>query len=142
MPSLSAYAGWNTSGNTLGTVIAHAIIDSYAKKHFPERQHYSRAFLFYRWLEDWGYQALIRQDLTAHVLPEKPATYFDVSQIQPEIESLIYEKLTHFTEQYLPVSFRNEFTLFNVYMPWRRMFEVGLSLSFDGQPIWKTASST
>ncbi|MBB6673300.1 DUF4127 family protein [Cohnella nanjingensis] len=29
LPKIAAYAGWNTSGNTLGTVIAHAIVESY-----------------------------------------------------------------------------------------------------------------
>lgn len=90
LSDLSAYAAWNTSGNALGTVIAHAVIASGSCRRtiYPSatgsieqqprqpmerdqqegsgqgRQEtaadHSRRFLLYRLLEDWGYQSNVR----------------------------------------------------------------------------------
>ncbi|MGW6485738.1 DUF4127 family protein [Streptomyces sp. NPDC055056] len=57
---LTAYAGWNTAGNTLGTVVAHGVAVVMARRAgtFDERAH--RALLAHRFLEDWGYMTRVR----------------------------------------------------------------------------------
>lgn len=56
---ITAYSAWNTSGNSLGTVIAHAIIASYYRSQPSRPSHTDRIsshFYLYRLIEDWGYQ--------------------------------------------------------------------------------------
>ncbi|WP_217561071.1 DUF4127 family protein [Paenibacillus sp. GbtcB18] len=151
LKGLSAYAGWNTSGNTLGTVIAHAVIEAYyagaresaggtGAEASPEgrlrseaQERSSRAFYFYRLVEDWGYQALVRKDVKANVLPAFGAGYFELAGKQPEIEAVIAEKLRSFASERLAGLTSGQIRLTNVHLPWNRMFEVGFDLDLvDG----------
>lgn len=58
--ALAAYGAWNTAGNTLGVVAAQA---SCAQRigADPARAHAQRVFLAHRFLEDWGYQTVVRR---------------------------------------------------------------------------------
>ena len=56
---LAAYGGWNTAGNTIGSTLVQGIL---AKSQPPQEQ---RRQLAVRYLEDWGYQTLVRQELSA-----------------------------------------------------------------------------
>ncbi len=58
--ALQAFGAWNTAGNTLGTVIAQASCALQAGAD-PVRQQAQRAFLLHRFLEDWGYQSVVRR---------------------------------------------------------------------------------
>ena len=57
-----AYAGWNTDGNTLGTVISNTLL-----LHMFSEGHQSTFFNTLRILEDWHWQAGLRQELVAYV---------------------------------------------------------------------------
>ncbi|MBU9712712.1 DUF4127 family protein [Evansella tamaricis] len=65
---LTAYAGWNTAGNTLGTCISHSIIHLFAQRNQRETQstdvtnlHQRHlAFMTERLLDEWAYQAQVR----------------------------------------------------------------------------------
>lgn len=138
LPSVAAYAAWNTSGNTLGTVIAHGIIESYYRQSGmaadEERFLLSRQFFVSRLLEDWGYQAVVRADVKDNHLEQLGGDYFDVSVPYDEVTRLIKEKLTEFTGTHL-ASLSPEFiSLDEVYMPWKRMFEVGLKVRLKSLP--------
>ncbi len=129
LESLDCYAAWNTSGNSLGTVIAHAVICSYLKRHYTpqdELSMLSKAFLYYRLIEDWGYQALVRQEITDQDLPAWEASYFELAHVQDKVEKRIEEKLRQFIEEYMPK--QAELTVSHLSLPWRRMFEIGFQL--------------
>jgi len=136
LPRLAAYAGWNTSGNTLGTVIAHAIIESYyfqrPELDNAERRRRSREFLLERLVEDWGYQAIVRRNVLEQHLSELGANYFDVSMAYDQVVDLVETKLTAFIHTYLQDFGPERIALRNVRMPWRRMFEVGLQIEITG----------
>jgi hypothetical protein len=68
---LSAYAGWNTAGNTLGTVLAHAVLRLLMLRGDPTpgQQAAHLAFLFRRYLDDYLYQAVERTRLAWEDLP-------------------------------------------------------------------------
>ncbi|GIN71580.1 hypothetical protein J14TS2_20550 [Bacillus sp. J14TS2] len=124
---LAAYAGWNTSGNTLGTVIPHAIIDSYNCSYAqnPEFAKASRAFFYSRLIEDWGFQATVRGDVVDNHLPTMDASYFKISHVYDDVVQLVEQKLAafiadHFHEENLSIQ--------NVHLPWIRMFEVDFEL--------------
>lgn len=61
LPGLAAYAGWNTAGNTIGTALAQGCAALLAD---GERGcEASERFLLHRFLEDWGYAAVVRGEL-------------------------------------------------------------------------------
>ncbi|NLG69519.1 MAG: DUF4127 family protein, partial [Firmicutes bacterium] len=67
-PDLAAYAGWNTAGNTLGSTLAHATMRWVARRRLEgaaaeeaERAHLR--YLALRLIEDWAYQAVVRQEM-------------------------------------------------------------------------------
>lgn len=132
LEKVNAYAGWNTSGNTLGTVIAHTIIESYYKKSEleEERTRKSREFYFARLVEDWGYQTIVRKDVATNELPRLGGTYFDISNQLHEVQGLIKERLQVFIEENLSNIIEGKLVLHDVYSPWKRMFEVGFDLTF------------
>ncbi|MFW5996082.1 MAG: DUF4127 family protein [Halanaerobiaceae bacterium] len=127
LDKLLAYAGWNTSSNTIGTVVAHALVASYFKKNSQlrgERVKSSKKFLYWRYLEDWGYQHQIRTEVTDK-LDTYEVDYFDLGDKSDHISRLIKKKLNKFSENNLPGCSYD----FEVYMPWNRMFEVGIKMS-------------
>lgn len=130
LPRISAYAGWNTSGNTLGTVIAHAIVESYYRKNGesdPVRERCSEAFYLSRLLEDWGYQAIIRAEV-AKRLPDIGGGYFDVSNVHDQVTKTIRKEMEAFMAEYWRDLRLERVRLERVAMPWKRMFEVEFDL--------------
>ncbi len=120
---LGAYAGWNTSSNTLGTTIPHAI-QTWARG--VSQQHYN--FLVSRYVEDYGYMALVR-GLVNSQLKEFGMNYFDVSHDLNKIESMVHQELKSFVHTYLePIE--KHIQIKNVWMPWKRMFEVGVDVIY------------
>jgi len=115
---LSAYSGWNTAGNSIGTTIAAACL-SY---------HYgvNRLFLAHRLIEDYGYQTLVRnaandwlESETGNRDPEDDGT---VEQVRQWIETALHHEVAR-----LPIPYE----IRNVRLPWRRTFEV----DFDLEPV-------
>lgn len=93
------YSGWNTSANTLGTLICAA------KIKFSAKEYDDKAFKkvqMIRFLDDWGYQANIRQQL------KHPS---DIIQAMKPFEEKI--------EKTLNIKIKNNYTY-----PWNRLFEV------------------
>ncbi|THE11808.1 DUF4127 family protein [Bacillus timonensis] len=134
LEQVHAYAGWNTSGNTLGTVISHTIIESYYKKQSPEnegRKSKSREFYYSRLIEDWGYQTIARKHISINDVTCLGGTYFDISDQLEEIQNLIKEQLTIFIEKNLSDLSEGKIILLHVYSPWKRMFEVGFDMQFN-----------
>lgn len=99
--NLIGYAGWNTTGNTLGSVIAIACATFFGKKNLNE-------VLFTRFADDWAYQANIRSKL-------KKENSFDANtKMQPFIDKINQKLGTSYVPSY---SF-----------PWNRHFEIELQL--------------
>lgn len=130
LEGIAAYAAWNTSGNSLGTVISHAIVESYYRERPQEAtepmRERSRLYYAYRLLEDWGYQSVVREDICREELPALGAEYFRISHAQAEIETSIVRRLEQFSETYFP--FFGPLSISELTLPWQRMFEVGFRL--------------
>lgn len=132
LDKLDGYAAWNTSGNALGTVISHAIITAYNREQAqpdPMKEAASRMYYYYRLIEDWGYQAIVRQHITDELLPEMQASYFHIEHVQEKVEGLIEKHLQRFTNEYIP--YDGTLTISKVSTPWKRMFEIGFSLESE-----------
>jgi len=129
LDKLDGYAAWNTSGNALGTVISHAIITAYNRVQAQpdsQKEAASRMYYYYRLIEDWGYQAVVRQHITDQLLPELKASYFHIEHVQDKVNGLIEEYLQQFTNEYIP--YDGTLTISEVSTPWKRMFEIGFRL--------------
>lgn len=103
------YAGWNTTANTLGCVLSTSIISYISKKNNTFNEVDSKKALTTRLLDEWAYQANLRQNLRKD--PE-----FDIEQ---GFISFI-EKVQKFSDL--------EINTISFYFPWERSFEVGICL--------------
>ena len=103
------YGAWNTTGNTLGTVVATAIIKELAKKY---NAYDEQAFLktqYIRLLDDWAYQSNVRK-----ILRSKG----DMKPVNEEMKP--FEKNVSKWLDYTAETFYS--------FPWERTFEVKIEL--------------
>ena len=121
---VSAYAGWNTNGNTLGTVLAQAVYDY----HFgvtPQKQ----KFLVERYLEDMAYCGHVRGNVTKEIKDTELFT-FGTKEIEEQVASMVKDQLEAFAKEYM-TSIADNVKVQHVSMPWKRMFEVRLDASYN-----------
>jgi hypothetical protein len=119
---LAAYGAWNTAGNTIGVALAQACVAQAA--YSPEQRLAQQRFLLHRFVEDWGYQHLVRSELHAELgVSNLPAAEQQqvCAQIEVRLNALI-ERLPGFAGRWriAPGSVR---------LPWQRLFEVDFELS-------------
>ena len=102
------YAGWNTSANTLGSLICAMKFTLRARQNGTLNNNALKKFIALRLLDDWGYQANVRQSLKS-----------------PDIEALTnnMRKYENTIKKVLGTDFSAKY-----YFPWDRLFEVGIEL--------------
>jgi hypothetical protein len=128
---LAAYGAWNTAGNTLGVVVAQAAC-SLLIGDDPARAYAQRVFLAHRFLEDWGYQAVIRRDARAEA--ERRWGRRDPDPDDPDqqaalcafIEERLVARLAELQIRGIGNGLR--LTSGSTRLPWRRTFEVDFGL--------------
>ncbi|MFB5762635.1 DUF4127 family protein [Paenibacillus medicaginis] len=122
--SLAGYAGWNTSSNTLGTVLAQSMLFL----------HYGRTaghlnFLALRYAEDVCYCSLVRTEMNNGVVESMGLSKFMLDGQRGQAAALIRTKLSQAIEERINgEGGRVEIT--DCFMPWNRTFEVGLAVSY------------
>lgn len=122
---LAGYAGWNTSANTIGTAIAEGVRYLYYGNDIIHKN-----FMVLRYLEDAGYCAKIRQEITKNELPALGMNYFNVCEKEGIVSSLVKKQLDYFAKTYLASIYQN-ISINRVTMPWRRMFETEIEVSYQ-----------
>lgn len=100
------YSGWNTSANSLGTLICAAKIKFNAKKY---NNNAFKKVQMIRFLDDWAYQANVRQQLTQPV---------DIKSCMKPYEEQI--------SKILNIQINNDY----IY-PWNRLFEIEVQNASD-----------
>ena len=106
---LYGYAAWNTTGNTLGTVIACAIIKFIAIQINQYNEEAFKKHMYIRLLDDWAYQANVRKSLR-----EKGSTDTVEDEMKP-----FAKKVANYLD------FRKD----PIYgFPWNRTFEIKISI--------------
>ena len=107
--TLSGFGGWNTAGNTFGTVVATL---SCATLPGADRQALER-FITERLADDWLYQSVIRPELQ-----KLKAEGADMAALKEALDRRLGELWSaHFPSR--PARFRTHF-------PWNRLFEAGI----------------
>ncbi len=108
---LAAYSGGNTSDNSIGVALATGVLSAWMTEE--DR----KWLLFTRYLDDWGYQAVVRPA----VVPKGP---FAGQAVAGRLEGEIREKLQAFSQGPL-ADFG--FADFEVSYPWSRLFEIRIT---------------
>jgi Protein of unknown function (DUF4127) len=118
---LRAYGGWNTMSNTLGMVLTQTLLPSGAA---------ARAFLIQRFLDDWAYQAVIRQRLAGEILPLYPGVGSQkIGQAQGACASAARRWLEQEFIPPLERCFRCRIIIDRVSFPWERLFNIELGIT-------------
>ena len=115
--SLSAYSGWNTASNTLGYAVAQGMLLMNA----PDKNR--RRLLTIRYLDDWAWQANIRQEVFRD-MPDAADSLRYLSSPGDKAEALAKTKLRAFAQQKLgwpPGAIELSF-------PWNRLFEIDVRI--------------
>ncbi len=118
---LTAYAGWNTNCNTLGTVISSGVY-SLNSDNKNQIKH-----LIYRLIEDTFYQSKVRMKVIKDFLPANGLSYYDFKNKQEDVENAIKELLL---EEYNKLNLSKVFSvnIDSVTTPWNRMFEIDMEM--------------
>lgn len=119
---LSSYAGWNTSSNTIGTAICQAVFVYFYGKNEAQNK-----FLAERFYEDIGYCAHTRAFMCKEILPGMGLGYFNAGDSCGKVAALVKEETYAFIKELLP-EVASRYVIDKCFMPWARMFEVGLTV--------------
>lgn len=120
---LASYGGWNTAGNTIGAAIVQGTLAARQPKREQQRQ------LAVRYLEDWGYQARVRQELGAEILWPQGWNGNQLTQeqrAQLETEGTRRLRLLAAQTHLLPDGFSADQV--RMTLPWSRMFEAYVTI--------------
>lgn len=118
--NLAGYAGWNSSSNALGTVISQSVLHYfYGKTPAHDR------FTVERLYEDIGYCAYVRKRVWDYEVVPMGYCYEDTKVARGEVSARIRFLLDEYMKEHYP-EITEKYEIADCYMPWRRMFEVGL----------------
>lgn len=106
------YSGWNTSANTLGSLICAGIVRHFAKNYNEES---FKKLQMTRFLDDWAYQANVRQALKKNKMSKLQ------SLLRPDFRKL--ERLMSPFEKRLKKLFGLKVQV-KYKFPWKRFFEI------------------
>jgi hypothetical protein len=119
--SLRAYGGWNTSSNSIGMALAQALLPA-----GPAAQ----AFTVMRFLDDWAYQAGVRQRLAWEVVPRYPGA--SPERLGPALRPCAEAARGWLEREYVPAlahCFGRQISVPWVGFPWERLFEIDLEVA-------------
>ncbi len=124
---LIAFGGWNTAGNTTGTILAEcaALVRGQKLGHGEKAAKLNRDFLFERLLDDWFYQA----DLRARLEKEARDSGFSPLSMNghtSQIEASARREISVFARQLASKYFGARVRDLKVSLPWGRTFEVAV----------------
>jgi hypothetical protein len=138
--NLAAFGGWNTAGNTLGTVLAQALIRVLALRANAtlEQRRAHLEFLILRFLDDDLYQAHERTrclvvDLPASGLAPTMERLPDdkAAAIETSVRSHLAASATGLRALFVASGLVREVRVSRIHLPWQRLFEVGFDVEVE-----------
>ena len=112
---LAAYGGWNTAGNAMGFALGQGLLAPFVNR--ADRQN----FLTIRYLEDWGYQAQVRQQIYQDLIW---ANNYPGSQMSPAVKAKAEKAITAAMQKIAEPLLGTAVQQYRFTLPWSRMFEV------------------
>jgi hypothetical protein len=125
LPGLAAYGGWNTAGNTIGTVLAQASARNLSRGEGQAAA--NEGFLLHRLVEDWGYQQAVRPCVRDWLVAETGRSEPDEEGVAAA-EAWIEPRLAVTVENLGAFASRWRIVPGSVRLPWGRTFEVDFNL--------------
>ncbi len=119
---IHAYAGWNTSSNTLGTTICQAVLYYFGRDEWGRK-----SFLLHRYYEDMGYMGYVRKYIIDNVLPGMGLNNFRVDGKKGKVAKMIRKELIKYMTENFP-ELAEEVETVEIEQPWNRMFETDVKL--------------
>ena len=138
--ALAAYGGWNTAGNTLGTVLAQAVIRTLALRGGGTREQMAAhlEFLFLRFLDDDLYQARERtrcmvEDLPAlGIIPTMERLPDDrVAAVEDRVRDHLMRAAAGLRDLFVGSGLVRDVRVSHIHLPWQRLFEVGFDVDVE-----------
>ena len=138
--TLAAYGGWNTAGNTLGTVLAQAVIRALALRAGATRDQRAAhlGFLFLRFLDDDLYQARERtrcmvEDLPAlGIVPTMERLPADrAAAVEERVRTSLGRAAAGLRDLFVESGLVREVRVNHIHLPWQRLFEVGCEVEVE-----------
>ena len=118
--SLAGYSGWNTSSNSLGTVICQSVFYNFFGKTAAHLR-----FIAERIYEDVAYCSVVRRDISENYLPSIGCDYTRADGVRGKASKEVLKKINDYMQNNYPEIF-NAYKITDCYLPWNRAFEVGL----------------
>lgn len=148
--NLYAYAGWNTSGNSLGTCISHAVMNilSHRMQSVSVRElQVHLEFLMERLLDEWAYQANVRTEVNQWLEsaletgPSYLGDYYD--QVNAKVKRKLKSYVKQIKEMFVSSTFEWNHSSYKIKdiredkieLPWNRTFEVDVSIACELEKI-------
>lgn len=119
---LHAYAGWNTSSNTMGTTVCMAVLYLFGRDEEGRK-----SFLLHRYYEDCGYMNYVRGYVTDNILPGMGLNYFRADGKDGKVAATVREELIKYMKENFPCLAECVEEV-HIEQPWRRMFETEVKL--------------
>jgi len=119
LPQLTAYAGWNTAGNSIGYALGQGLIGDL----LPPKERES--LLAVRLLDDWAYQANVRQEIKKDILAPAKISPWQLGAQEAMITAQTKQKIWDFSRSKLA-----DFPLqdLQITYPWNRLFEINVEI--------------
>ncbi len=122
------FAGWNTAGNTIGTVCACSIIQYFGKKGLLKIDSYEMLKLqFVFFLEHWAFQSNVRIDLIKKANDEKGVPPWSVIPIEKWAVDFTKNELKSYAD-FIAQGIGFVYGDFDIFFPWHRSFELGVAV--------------
>lgn len=137
MPLPRAFAGWNTSANTIGTVVGQLCVEAVAgQSSYPGAAWASRRFLACRLVEDYHYQTCVRPQ-AADFARRVGADPFALGAAYEQVNSYVVSALEPLAHRVYSEVVGNPAScpaIARVSLPWRRLFEVEVEFVPESDP--------
>jgi Protein of unknown function (DUF4127) len=123
LTALAAYGAWNTAGNTIGVALAQACVHP-PHSAIPVDPHAAERALLHRYVEDWGYQRIVRAEIRAQYPPGMEPALDDQPRVLREVET----RLNAFIDALPGYAGRWRIVPGSARFPWQRTFEIDFEL--------------
>ena len=119
---LLAYGGWNTATNTTGFLLGTGMLTKWMDRQSQEE------LMLTRYLEDWGYQANVRQSLASAVWsqPGYNQQTGDLNGSRSFAAAKGTELLKAFAQNNIKIPAGLSLEKFHITHPWNRLFECAI----------------
>jgi hypothetical protein len=134
LEKIIAYGGWNTSENTNGMCLSHAVIASYYERQVwaGGSKKRSENFLLRKIIEDWLYQANMRYQILERKDDFPGFNPFAVGKNEEKIVETMLTLLRQDIKSELNDNFfGRKITISNLSLPWNRIYDIDFDLSLE-----------